>query len=262
MQLTTYIPLVSLGKSFGSYYGGICKFWYTPIQNLNGFPAVDPTTQFLITEPNLKAGTTWYGPINVPNNELGLDQQSAKSVAGTFFKQKVSLQIPGFDTYTYTNIDNTLQHEMCVVALLRSGGFFVVLGNNAAGLDIDISETTGIGGANLPVSKLTLSTESLNRALILPSFSGTNSQPPFVLPNPTAMANVTETINFDTGGDTYIEWTLTRKNNFGDFPTMQLWAKNGDGTYSEGHMAIDTQGSPITHYIVRNGGGEGKIKIS
>lgn len=262
MHLTQYIPLVSLGKSFGSYLGGICNFWYTPIQNLNGFPVINPATQFLQSEPALKAGTNWYGPINVPNNELGFEQQSAKSNAGTFYKQKISLQIPGFDTYTHTNLDNTMPHQLCVVAKLRSGGYFIILGNDAVGLDVDINETTGIGAANTPVSKLVLSTESTTRAMVLPSFAGTNSQPPFIIPTATPMANITETIDFNTTGDTYIAWTLLRQTNFGIYPTMQLWAKNADGSFSEGHMPIDTQGSPITHYIVRNAGGEGKIKLS
>lgn len=186
MQLTPYIPLVSLGKSFGSYLGGFCKFWYTPIQNLNGFPAINPARQFLKVEPALKTGCTWYGPVDVPNNDLGFDQQTARSGAGTFFKRKIQGLIPGIDALTYTNTHNMLPHQLCVVGQLRSSNIFLVVGNNLAGLDLDIVDTIGVGIAQLPSTKLTFTDESITGAMLLASFSGSNSIAPINPSNPSS----------------------------------------------------------------------------
>lgn len=169
---------MTLSKTSGDFVGGLCHWWYTPVENLNGFPAVDPLTQMAFAEPVLKATKTWYGPVGVPDNQLGWEEDSNLSKAGIFYKQKVSGIITGLDADTHINLQNMAYHQFCVVGKARSGGNHYIIGNNESGLDLLISSTTGLGADNSPDTKFTLTGESIDRALILKSFLGVNSMLP------------------------------------------------------------------------------------
>lgn len=166
-----YLPLQAFAKINTNYTGGFCKWWYVPIEWLSGFSKIDPITQRLKFEPQLKTGFSWFGPIDIPDTEVGYEEASTKNIAGNYFKRKVTGFIPGNDIDAHINIQNTFNHQVCIVGKVRSGNFYLVLGNNINGLDFEASFTTGIGKVNTPGTKFIFSDESICRAIALATFS-------------------------------------------------------------------------------------------
>src|SRR5437870_11659085 len=88
------------------FYSGFCKLWFTPIENIDVWPAIDPLTQFLLAEPTLKEGKTWYGPAQLPDKQLAFGEKLTPSPAGPFYKQALQCYLPGDDGYTRINAAN------------------------------------------------------------------------------------------------------------------------------------------------------------
>jgi hypothetical protein len=171
MYQTSYKSLEGIARIKGSYIGGFCKWWYTPIENIASFPAVNPVTQLLNSEPVLQAGKTWYGPITVPESKTGWKEDPQRTKPGISYKQRVEGFNPGLSANNHINLENLIHHQVCIVGKVRSGGFYIILGNDQAGLDIDHNETSGIGSAGMPGTELVFTGEFKNKALILPSFT-------------------------------------------------------------------------------------------
>ncbi len=260
---TAYKPLQSIGKSLAPYVGGICSWWYVPIQYLDGFPAVDTLTQMLLSEPALKAGKNWYGPVNIVNKELGYIQVQTKTAAGPLWKRKVTGFLQGNDSASHINMSNLAYHQLCIVAKLRAGGFFIIIGNNEAGLSLVNEFDTGNGQMDTPGSKLSFVDEAKHSAMVLPSFDGIDSQPPPGGETITITVHDMEEFYMSLLGDTAIEWTSDLQTRFGNFPTIECWADDGADSYYRANFAIDwaTAASPKT-FIIRNQGAAGVIKIT
>jgi len=166
-----YLPIVGFGDTNTDYLGGLSKLWLVPREWLSGFPELDPTSQKLSAEPTLIAGKNWIGPIDVSDEMKAYEEVTASSAAGVYFKRKVSFGENGQAAANHLNIGNYIGYELCVVALVRSGAYFIVIGNDKAGLKLDINAGTGVGPLGMPSTKLVLSDESAFRALILANFS-------------------------------------------------------------------------------------------
>ena len=269
MNNTAYLPLSTIGQTGSTYDGGICKWWYTPIENLLGFPNIDPTTQQLEDEPRLQPNASWYGPVNIPTYEVGYEEPDSYSPAGIYYKQKLVGTIPGTNSQSHINLRNLSQKQFCVIAKLRSGGFYIVLGNDEFGMILSTQFTTTIGVKDTPVTKLVFTLDSIYKALILPSFYDDNSIPPnigtVITDNGIGTTTTTPSleVNFNATGDTIIYWTASMVANYGDFPTIEVWAwDNQNNNYYKADIPIDSVGDPPTQFTVRNGGGLGKIIIS
>ena len=262
MYQTQYNSLQTIGRSFAPYIGGICKFWYTPIENLNGFPVIDPSTQKLSAEPVLLGDRNWYGPVNIPDKQMGYTEDNARTTAGLYYKRKLTGFIPGHDAGTHINTGNMALHQFCIVAKLRAGGFFIVAGNDQAGLDFDESYLSGSGANETPGTKISFSDEAISKAFALDSFLGENAVQPINYSIITTQSDM-ETIDFNDAGDTVIDWTINNRiTRFGHYPTIEVWPLNdATGNYYKGNFAIDAIGDPPTSFIIRNAGGHGKIKI-
>lgn len=261
MFSTSYKSPQSIGKSYGPYLGGLCKWWYTFIQHLDGFPVIDPLTQQLSAEPILKAGKNWYGPVNVPDRQLGWEEQSLRSPAGQFYRQKINGFSPGLDIINHINQQNVSKHQIIVVAKLRAGGFFIVLGNNRTGMDLDHSTGSGLGSSEIPGTKLQFSIDTKDKALVLSSFQGEDSVPPPIFGININRSDM-EFYDFNPAGDTVINWTPEMVARFGAYPTIEVWPLDPDtGNYYRGAIPIDAQGDPPVSFTIRNNGGLGKIKI-
>ena len=171
MNNTNYLPPVAPSRTYSDYLGGLRKFWIAPREWLNGFPDVDPTTQVLAAEPTLLAGRDWMGPIDVSSEMMGYEEVSTPSPAGVFYKRKFSFLETGLAVSNHINIGNLMGYEFCVVGLVRSGAYFIVCGNDRAGMKLDTNEGTGIGPLGMPMTKLALTDERAEKAIVLPSFS-------------------------------------------------------------------------------------------
>ncbi len=215
------------------FNGGICQWWFTPRENIAAWYPVDPQTQFLTDEPFLKDGTTWYGPIKVPDGQLGYEEPIKRNTAGIFYNQKVSGFHPGDDAFSRVNLSNMPYHEYVIIGLQRAGGFFVVFGNAENGLSFDPEFTSGEGNKNVAGTKFAFSMQSPVPAQVLLSFSQSPSTPPpgWQTPGTTTDAdgNTTEIITFTSADSTKtIDWDADRLALFGSFPLIQVWSINED----------------------------------
>lgn len=155
---------------------GICEWFYTPRENINGWPDIDPVTQYLVNEPMLIGGATWYGPIKVPDNQLGFEETQKIGKAGIFYNQKVSAFHAGDSATSRVNMENMPYHEYVIVAKLRAGHLYVVIGNNEKGLDFNAAFVTG--QKKVAGTEISFSTESIYKAYIITEFLGFNVTPP------------------------------------------------------------------------------------
>jgi hypothetical protein len=175
MKSTGYLPLQTLGIVKPNTVGSICRWWYTPIQNILSFPSISPVTQQLTGHPSLKPGTTWYGPVKTPDEDRAWKQTRERAKAGPWQKQQLTGFIDGIDANSHINLNNLVLHQLCVVALPRSGHFFIILGNDETGMDLDDETNTGENQFGSPGTKLSLNWEG--EALVLPHFNGIISLP-------------------------------------------------------------------------------------
>jgi hypothetical protein len=77
------------------YLGGFCQWWFIPAADVATWYPVSLITQKMETEPLLKAGKNWMGPIRVPDKKLGWEESQERSKAGIFYRHKVSGFHPG-----------------------------------------------------------------------------------------------------------------------------------------------------------------------
>jgi hypothetical protein len=231
MYQTAYNELLSIGRTRAPYVGGFCRWWYTPIQNIALFPVVDPVTQLALGAPTLLPDTTWYGPVNVPDGQLGWDEDLQQAKPGHYYKEKVYGVVPGMDAASHNNFQNLAFHHVVVVGKARSGGNFYLIGSDHSGLDFTFNTSTGVGWAGMPGTKITLTGESIDKALILPAFSP-GSLPPSgssgnTTPGPSTQPDM-ETISFNNVSTVVVPYNTSRRNRFGDFPTIEIWLLDPD----------------------------------
>lgn len=254
----TYLPHQTFALVADKYLGGVIDWYYTFIENINGWPGVDATTGFLTTEPQLKSGKTWYGPVSLPNGSTGFVQTTARAKAGNYYKTKFECRMPGFASNNLQNLNNSAGKQFVIVARLRSGNIWVVVGNNKKGLEFDNEANTSQGAKSPAINKITLSMDSAKPLQILPSFAGIASTPP-ITPGTTITVSDMEEIIFNTTGDTVINLAINNRiARFGHYPIIELWAFDGSNYY-KASIPIVTAGNPPTSITVQNAGGEGKI---
>ena len=161
-----------------SFTGGFCQWWYTPRESISLWPAIDPVTQYLLAEPTLNAGVTWFGPVKVPDSQLGFQEEPQLTKAGIYYKQKVSGFYPGDGAESRINLENMPYAEFVIVGKMRAGGIYLILGNKDYGLTFLPPYKSGEGPKGTPGTELSFIGESLNKAIILPAFAAVNITPP------------------------------------------------------------------------------------
>ena len=176
--------------------------------------------------------------------------------------------MPGANSTAHINIGNLAQKQLCIVAKLRAGGFYIVIGDDEFGMRLSTQFSTGVGWKDTPGTKLTLTLDSNHKALPLTSFMGDPSIAPVDVnvfsgggSNNSALPNLL--IPFNESGDTTINWTSALIIQFGQFPTIELWEWDSDrNIFCKADIPIEAVGNPPTAFIVRNGGGVGFINIT
>ncbi len=264
MHLTEYLPLQTIGNINSHYYGGICRFWYTPVENILANAILNPITQLYNAEPTLLPGKQWYGPVEINADNIGFAQPATKTTAGILYKPKVALSIYGFYPTAQVNYANMQNHRYCIVAQLRAGGFYLLIGSKEAPLFFQPDFSTGFNIPEAIGTSIQFANETKHPAKMLLSFNGTNTIPAQFEPVTVFKPSQGEIITFNPSGDTTITYTEERKNKFGLLPAIEVWAKDTDtGNYFLADVPITTLGvAPnFTAFIIANGGGEGFIKL-
>src|SRR6185312_1952554 len=155
--------------------GGFCKFWFIPIEEVDQMPVINPATQVLKTEIVLKAGKAWRGPVPVPDAQLGFTESAKTGNSGPYYQIKVGCSYPGDIPAARENIENMAYSQYMIVGKLRTTGFFVVIGNPEAVADFSGNFDSGNTNGNGALNTISFDIEQVNKALVLPSFNGSES---------------------------------------------------------------------------------------
>jgi hypothetical protein len=211
---TAFKGITTLSRN-ALFYGGICKWYYAKVEDVVEWPVVNPVTQEYATQPVLREGAVWYGPVKVPDGSLGLTEVEKEIAAGTYFEIKIELTQPGDERNSRANLRNLGLHRYVAVAKTRAGGMFVVVGSPQSPLKLRREYSTGSGKNGTAGARLVMATESKDPCIALASFDGVNSLPPVFAdpetapPLPPSGSNILfgeGTPSNDTGnnGDIYI----------------------------------------------------------
>lgn len=231
MQQTAYKGILNLASGL-KYVGGICRFWFIPINDVDSIPAIDPTTQYLLAEPVLKATKYWHGPVPIPDRQLGYTETQNLGTGGLFYKTKIAGNHPGDNAVSRINLDNLAYGRYLVVAKQRAGGMFLLFGSLESPITFEQDFTAGQQGADDTThTKIAFTGESIHKAVVLPSFSGSDSDLDGCHCTPAATGNQAEVISFTGVGSVNFTWTPTRLANFGVFPEVELYIQGPDGLY-------------------------------
>lgn len=160
------------------FYGGICKWYYAKVEDVEEWPVVNPVTQEYSTQPVLREGAVWYGPVKVPDGSLGLTEVEKEIAAGTYFEIKIELTQPGDERNSRANLRNLGLHRYVAVAKTRAGGMYVVVGSPHSPLKLRREYSTGNGKNTTAGARFAMVTESIEPCIPLASFNGENSLPP------------------------------------------------------------------------------------
>jgi hypothetical protein len=255
MHQTGYKGITTF-NSMLSFTGGFCQWYYTPKENIALWPEIDPKTQYLINEPLLIGGASWFGPVKVPDTQLGFVEEEQKTSAGIYYKQKVSGVYPGDSGPSRINLENMPYYEFVVVGKMRAGGLYLIIGNKDYGLDFLQTYKSGEGVKQNAGSEFSFGGDSLTKALLLTSFLGDNVTPPDeIIGGTTGAVTGQEIIFFTNQSEVLIQWTIARKANLGIFPTIQVWFTD-EGTPHIARVPILVDAAPPnqTLFTIQNSG--------
>ncbi len=245
MQQTAYTGIKNLYKGV-PYLGGICKFWYIPVEEVASIPVINPANQYLLAEPELKADKVWRGPVPVPDAQLGFTETQDSFAGMPYYKLKLQGQAPGDVPQQRVNIENMAYGQYLVVAKLRAGGFYVLLGSLDSPLDFDAEFTTGPGSGENAKSKIAFTGESNYKALVLTEFQGDESG--WVLPcdggGSSGGGNDAEIIEITDESSKTVAWTIGRAARFGVFPLVEVYLKDDTDTYYKADAQPYVDGPP------------------
>ena len=248
------------------YDGGICRWWYIPWDEVEGWPAVNRLTQLL--DGTIIVSTPWFGPILVPDDERGISERPKRTTAGLYYDQKVFGFYPGDSVDSRINIENSHHYEWIIVAKMRAGGMYLVFGSEAVG--VELNQDYESKGDETAGGDFAFSFQSLNKAMILTTFDETNvTSPPGYTPapvNPTQPQGDMEEITYTNEQQVNIEWTPARLQRFGDMPVIQVFYTDpDDGVMMNPTPIIRLNALPpaMTQITVKiNAPGPGLITIS
>jgi hypothetical protein len=241
----------------GIHQPGICKIQVAPKEWLD----TDVVPDFLtknVTAPIILITGKSFIDLNFiwPSYEYNEKPKSSKH--GSFTEVSLS----GAINYTSPDILATLEtleyHEL-VAVVTDSRRQRRIIGNKEQGLSLTFSNKN----ANLSNSTNAIEVNMVMEQEGKPPFYGWNLSTSSPSTGGGYYCNiVVEEIDYNVAGDTVINMIPARIKAFGRWPNIDLWNDNGDGTFTKGNMPIDAIGNPPTSFVVRNGGGVGKIILS
>lgn len=247
--------------------GGFCKWWCVPKEKIATWPAVDPLTQYLVTEPTLITGAAWFGPVMVPDDALGFEEPIQRNAAGFYYKQKVTGFYPGDDAFSRINLGNMPWHQYVIVAQMRAGGFFMLLGTQERGLQFDADYASGNGGISTAGAKFAFTLNALEKGHVLLEFSEAPAIAPPGYQTPgeptgTDTENQTEIITYTAAETTkVIEWTAERQAAFGLYPQIQVWVDGPPAEMISAGIAVDAVPPAQTEFTITLPGVDGFIVL-
>lgn len=234
-----------------AYDGGMCEWYYTPWENIESWPGVNPSTGELDGEPILKVGAAWFGPIIVNRNSVGYTENPEQDVAGNFFRHQVEGPYYGHGRNSRVILANMLKYKYAIVGKLRAGGCFLLIGGPQYGLEFMYNFRSG-GSQDTAQHTLRFVADAAEPAYVLPSFGSEVSLPQPNTPpewpgggggSGSGGPNETAVINFTNASTVTINYTPAMKLLYGAFPTIEVYINEG-GTLRLTQLPIMVDAAP------------------
>ena len=121
--------------------GGYCWLVYTPFENIENWPAIDPASGLAISPITLKAGKTWY-EAKVADKDRVFSESIKVSESGHFWEQQLTAYIGGNNSNQTLNSGTLPFHQYAVMFKDRDGQIRL-LGNEDRGVDLFPDYTSG-----------------------------------------------------------------------------------------------------------------------
>ena len=154
------IPRTSL------FFGGMCNWYYIPVEAIDIWPAVDPATQYLTAKPTIKPGYGWFGPVTAANRQLTFTETPKFSTAGFYYEWKVTGKVPGYHPVLMQNL---AYHRFIVLGIPRSlTGKYIIIGTKHSPLRYVHDMNLGRHWTEDTSTKISFEGECKHKALILP----------------------------------------------------------------------------------------------
>jgi hypothetical protein len=100
--------------------GGYCWLVYTPIENIENWPQIDPATNLAATPITLKAGKTWYEAKVVDKNRF-FNEGMRVDEKGHFWEQSITGYIGGNNSNQTLNAAALPFHQYVIMLQDRDG---------------------------------------------------------------------------------------------------------------------------------------------
>jgi hypothetical protein len=160
MHQTAYKGITTIAR-LTDFIGGICKWWYVPVEHLDTWPAVDPLTQELKTKPILLAGKSWLGPVRATKGKLGFTEKPKRTTAGLYYEQRVEGVAPGDDRINQQNLPF---HRYIILAQPRTGYYWLVIGTPTSPMFYDADYNSGNSWRDTAEADISFKTECRHKA--------------------------------------------------------------------------------------------------
>jgi len=121
--------------------GGYCWLVYTPIENIENWPQIDPVNSMAATTITLKEGKTWYEAKVVDKDRFFIEAMRV-SESGHFWEQSITGYIGGNNSNQTLNAATLPFHQYAVMLRDRDGQVRLI-GNADRGADILPDYTSG-----------------------------------------------------------------------------------------------------------------------
>ncbi len=121
--------------------GGYCWLVYTPVENIDIWPSLDPVTGRIASAITLKTGKKWY-EAKVVDKDRFFREEARVSDQGHYWEQTISAYIGGNNSAQTLNA-GTIPYHKYVVMLKDRDGQIRLLGNEDAGVEILPAYTSG-----------------------------------------------------------------------------------------------------------------------
>lgn len=141
MNENVFQPVQQLSKASRIFPGGLCKCLFTPRENVDTWPLINPQSGGVDDEIILKAGTVLY---NLELNPQGrtFNERTRRTSAGRPHEFELNGTLPGNVAENILTLNTMLFHEFLII-FQELDGMYRYLGTEDSGPTLDYDYTSG-----------------------------------------------------------------------------------------------------------------------
>jgi hypothetical protein len=164
MYQTAYTGILSGINKGKDTMGGFCTWYFTPVENIDTWPAINPLTQKAVSKPVLKNGAYWYRS-NI-NRQSSFDEVQKLNAAGHFYEWKFNTQTAGHFPIIMGNL---AYRRFIIIAVARSvPNHWLLIGTQHSPLKFESGFDGGKHWVENALTKILFTGDCRHKALLIP----------------------------------------------------------------------------------------------